>query len=268
MSPARALEIFLIYFLHFFLLQPSTTADPMPAPIVGKECQYSLGTSSDPVIANEYNAFLNSQEEALDGTSFFEWKYSCFYEPSFMNCSSVQFSDEHYDTNESDCIRRLNKYHFRYSVIDGRGEYIIAGLSKVRADYPAIHVAELFKQWRKYPRAEEIADYFNRKIDGREEEAETIKKKYIQPTEPLSTKEVSSLREEFDFIDGLVMKAYPLENSPLTHQEILDEQGRCFLIFREEVTTDLLEQGEKKIRAMTIPELKYLRPISWKIVTS
>ncbi len=234
---------------------------------VGTGSKYPIGTKEDPVIAYEYSAFLNSNDQAVDGTSLlFSWSYACFYEESFMNCSHANFLSEHENIAENDCITRLNKHHFRYSVIDGRGDYIIDGLQTDRADYPDIHVSVLFETWRKNPMTQEICIYLNDKIDGYHQDAEEIKKKYLQTSKDLSPEEVKSIQEKFDSLDKIALKAHAPESSFLESQHLCDERTRSLIIFSREEASTAFGLQEKTIHAITVPGMEYYRPSTFLLI--
>ena len=133
---------------------------------------YPLGTKNDPVTANEYCAYLNSNDKALGLNS------NCaniFNEPSFMNVTCSTLLTDHSNIRNNDCITRYNKYHWRYAVIPGRGDYIIDGLpwtdfldwtlTAGEGFYP-FPITE-FNTWRKNPNSQEICHYLNKKNRGR-----------------------------------------------------------------------------------------------------
>lgn len=171
---------------------------------------YPLGTRANPVIANEYCAFLNSNADALgdraDAISTAKSVATVFYDPTFMNVSFITNWNNHSETRNTDCITRHNEYHFYYSVIPDRGDYIIDGLSWTHCfDWMIIGSDEeggfspfaivSFDDWRKNPTSQEICDYLNKKIMGNNDAAALIKKSY------------STATVVFNFLDTLAIKA-------------------------------------------------------------
>ena len=138
---------------------------------------FPLGSKEAPVTANEYCAFLKGNPAA--STPLFSSDTSDptdYCEPSYMNCIANnswinRVWGEHKRVEKNDCITRHNAYHFRYSVIPGRGTFIIDSVSNK-------FVAENFSNWRKCPTVGELCDYINDKIEGLEEEAQSIRTHY------------------------------------------------------------------------------------------
>jgi hypothetical protein len=234
-----------------------------PVHHVGIDNYYKIGTEENPVTANEYCAFLNSEKEAVDGkTNAGYGNYMYFYDSTFMNCGySLNSFWEHTSVQKNDCITRLNEYHFRYSVIEGRGDYIIDGLERWSIPLcpkspmsPQMKIQK-FNNWRKNPSAQDICTYLNDKIEGRDEDAVTIKNQYEQ-----------DIIARFDLIDNIALIVHDNQQAWADLQfKIYDEQERCLITFS--MQSDGISFHEGPMEAVVVSGMEYYRPSNLKIST-
>lgn len=216
-----------------------------------------LGTDDQPVTANEYCAFLNSNDNAAS---------SCvenyYYDSSFMNLTSMAdpsfwLNSYHYEVRSNDCITRLNEYRFRYIVIPGRGNYIINGLNDDtygvinQLIYSLIHenphhIINEFNNWRKNPTSSEICDYINQRIQRNKEEADLIKNSYQQ-----------------DSFNALNLDLFALEAQLIPTQALeeifYDERQRPIFTFSQD------EAHPDIIKALPVSGMEYYRPSKIKV---
>lgn len=210
---------------------------------VGIQTYLKIGTPKNPVTANEYCAFLNSEEPAkyLDDA----------LDDSFMNCvfanrepGSSYFY--HYPVQQNDCITRLNKYTYRYVVIPGRGNYIIDGISYSWCWIP--FVRKNFHVWRENPMVQEISDYLNDKIEGLDNNAEIIKNKYAQNIHTASI---------FHLLD-ITAEVARNNHSMCESLQLIDEENRPLInLFME---NDDVSLQESRIQAVVVAGMEYYRP--------
>jgi len=219
---------------------------------VGVDNHYKIGTAENPVTANEYCAFLNSEPTAQNQN----YQYAhFFYEDSFMNSTyacgnradwSYHFPmtiewGHHSTIQENDCITRLNEYTCHYVVIPERGNYIIDGLTK-RSGYKSNDsiVFTTFNKWRKNPMTQEICDYLNDKMGGRDNDAEAIKNKYLLDADSISKLSKAAqlvvqsqninITSTFNWLDTLAIAAHD-DQSLYASFKMIDEKSRPFITF-------------------------------------
>jgi hypothetical protein len=226
--------------------QASSSASS-PTRHVGVGNYYKMGTKENPVSANEHCAFLNSDERAM--TAFYG---PYFLDGTFMNC---RFSPEawgHCDIKENDCITRLNEHTYRYVVIPGRGDYTIDGLSGWSYYSVAANVLEDFNTWRKNPKAQEIVDYLNSKIEGRSGDAEKIISRYPDAT------------ISWEFLNLIASTAH--DDQPYCLQlQLGDERNRPLITFSTENEETSFHEG--LMHAVMVEGMEYYRPVFLKLVS-
>ncbi len=221
---------------------------------VGVGNYFKIGTPENPVIANEYCSFLNSEKSAA--------KNSFFYDGTFMNsCNATTLVWDHISIKKDDCITRYNKNHFHYSVIPGRGNYIIDGLESwpfdsdwnpfttlglVDKSWMTAGRKEQFENWRKNPSAQDACAYLNAKIEGHDEDAKKIEDEYSQ-----------NLTETFNFLNVMAVAARNNQELCLPFK-INDEQDRCLIVFSMESGSIFSPLG--LIQAVVVPGMEYYRP--------
>ena len=192
---------------------------------VGKDNFYSLGTKENPVTANEYCSFLNSTFDAIKDNS--EYDLSDGYnDSSFMNKDGAGDMGGHTACYSTDCITRHgikdgNGFLYSYSVVQGRGDYIIDGLSYWFSGLgdTQTEIQEAFNDWRKDPTALELSSYVSAKVMLEDDQANAIKSYYPDAANYI-----------FPQLDLL---AAALRGNGLLCQKVLlkDEMGRSIMNF-------------------------------------
>lgn len=235
---------------------------------VGVGNYYKLGSKENPVTANEYCAFLNSDEKAAGKVVTYGNNVGdCFYDRTFMNydCMGGCWFG-HYSIKENDCITRHcfidcnNCYDYAYSVISGRGDFIIDGLlyhyrdgldpNGTRCFVPM--VLNHFNDWRKNPKAEEICNYINAKLEGQNVDPSVLLQSYLQ-----------SYKKIFIELDPIIAFIHANNERALQHT-ICDEKDRVIIKFY--MDSDDISFHEGPIHAVVEEGMEYYRPstLKWK----
>ena len=209
-----------------------------------------IGSKEASVTANEYCAFLNSNGEALNiqKDDHGQLSSSNFCESSYMNCVGSNpwrgVWGEHQTIKKDDCITRHNTYHYRYSVIPGRGEFIIDSVTNA-------YIADEFSAWRrKNPTAQELCDYINDRVEGLIQEAATIKSRFPEVSQGV-----------FEAADLMGQVSHNFEGK--LQSEVRDEYNRPILNFSN-------GSNQEALHATVVEGMEYYRPttIQWRSVDS
>lgn len=245
----------LIYLLGLFswsalVAQEAPVAPTPEAHHVGVGSFYPLGSKENPVIADEYCAYLN-EASCVD----FDNKDN-FYDGTFMNCDSKGWNLlGHCEVKEDDCITRHHKTLYNYSVVEGRGDFVIESLS-IRSVGPDEEVNSVsFNNWRKNLTTEELCDYINDKIDNNEIAATALKSQH-----PEASAEIFSLAE---FIAvACHNRGYCLQHNICEERSYYSHPSiECRLIT---FSSKGNESPEAPAYAVPVEAMKYYRPTSLK----
>ena len=233
---------------------------------VGVGNYYPIGSKAAPVTANEYCSFLNSCKQAI----YNYYKITSYYDSSFMNCDVAAWEWGHQKIEKNDCITRhqINQvgvegaghrydYYYRYSVIEGRGDFIIDALSFPLDNYTSCNatpsVLQKFNTWRKnHPSSVELAAYINAKIEGRDEAAQTLADCYPEDCQNV-----------YGVADLIAEVALNNPKTCLSHMAC-DEKDHEVLTFSSESNEGNVPQ------AVVVKGMEYYRPssIRWKTIPS
>ena len=216
--------------------------------LVGVGNCYKLGSKETPITSSEYCAFLNSEKMAGQKNKVGP---SYYYDNSFMNWAVGGASESHSAVRSNDCITCHNKDHFQYSVIQGRGDFIINALSSCDNEGIKKYIITNFANWRKNPTAQDLCDVINDEINSRDEETSAIKERY-----PEAAKKVMGTLD-------LMTQVIHADATICLETQLSDERNRPVIKFSSE--SDETSFPGMAVHAVVVEGMEYYRPsvITW-----